>query len=164
MIVAEGGVRDAGEPVRLLRVYIFPVGFEARRVGSVRSKEEGVQLVDDLLADAGLKLPGKEGGSGHLLWTNPNKDTDNDALQGATETTDKNYRPHQTQTPESCCVFLFFFSSSSVSKPLAKGEVRLSVSMLMANFNSDGVQTLLNAVFPCLTLEYFKILTLAICA
>lgn len=68
VVMAEGGVGQAAEAIRLLLVEVFPVGLEARRARGVRPKQVGVQLVDDLLTDAGLKLPGEEGGSGRLLW------------------------------------------------------------------------------------------------
>lgn len=67
VVVAEQGVGQAGEAVRVLLVDVLPVGLQVRGAGGVRSKQVGVQLVDDLLTDAGLKLPGKEGGSGRLL-------------------------------------------------------------------------------------------------
>lgn len=67
VIVTEPGVRQAGQSIRFLIVDVLPVGLQARSAGGERSKQEGVQLVDDLLADAGLKLSGEEGGSGRLL-------------------------------------------------------------------------------------------------
>lgn len=67
MEVAERGVGHAGQAIRLLLEDVLPVGAEPRRAGRIRSEQEGVQLVDDVLADTGLKLPGEEGGSGGLL-------------------------------------------------------------------------------------------------
>jgi len=65
--VTERGVRQAGQAIRVLLEDVLPVGLEARGAGGERPEQVGVQLADDLLADAGLKLPGEEGGSGGLL-------------------------------------------------------------------------------------------------
>lgn len=69
VVVAEGGVGQGGEAVRLLLIEVLPVGLQAGGARGVRPEQVGVQLVDDLLANARLKLPGKEGGPGRLLRT-----------------------------------------------------------------------------------------------
>lgn len=70
VVVAERGVGQAGDAVRLLVEDVLPVGLQARRAGRIRAEQEGVQLADDLLADAGLELPGEERGPGGLLRIN----------------------------------------------------------------------------------------------
>jgi len=67
VVVAERGVRQAGQAVRLALVEVLPVGVEARRARRVRPEQEGVQLLHRRLAHAGLELPGEERWSGGLL-------------------------------------------------------------------------------------------------
>lgn len=62
VVVAEGRVGEGGQAVRLLLVGVLPVGLQAGRGRRVRPEQETVQLIDDLLADASLELPGEEGG------------------------------------------------------------------------------------------------------
>lgn len=66
VVVGELDVRQAGHAVRLL-VHILPVRAEARRALREGAEQVGVQLVDDLLVHAGLKLPGEERGPHRLL-------------------------------------------------------------------------------------------------
>lgn len=66
MVVGELDVRQAGNAVRLL-VRVLPVRAEARGALWEGAEQVGVQLVDDLLVHAGLKLPGEERGPHRLL-------------------------------------------------------------------------------------------------
>lgn len=53
-------VRQAAHAVWLVED-VLPVGAQARRALREAPEQEGVQLVDDLLVDAGLELTGEEG-------------------------------------------------------------------------------------------------------
>lgn len=66
MVVCELRVRQAGYTICLV-IHVLPVGLEARCPLGKRSKQVGIELVHDLLVDAGFKLPGKEGGPRCLL-------------------------------------------------------------------------------------------------
>lgn len=67
VVVGERRVRQACGSVCLCLVDVLPVGLQTRCSRGESSEQVGVQLADDLLTDAGLKLPGEEGGSGRLL-------------------------------------------------------------------------------------------------
>lgn len=67
VVVGERRVRQACGSVCLCLVDVLPVGLQTRCSRGESSEQVGVQLADDLLTDAGLKLSGEEGGSGRLL-------------------------------------------------------------------------------------------------
>ena len=66
VVVRELRVRQAPHAVGLVED-VLPVGAHARRPLGEAPEQEGVQLVDDLLVDAGLELAGEEGGPRGLL-------------------------------------------------------------------------------------------------
>lgn len=66
VVVSEHCVRQAGHTVRLV-VHALPVRVQCWRSLREGTEQIGVQLVHNLLVDAGFKLPGKEGGPHRLL-------------------------------------------------------------------------------------------------
>lgn len=64
-----GGEHDITEPTGAISrvVDVLPVGLEGGRAGGVVAIQVEVQNFQHLLVHSGLKLPGKEGGSGDLL-------------------------------------------------------------------------------------------------
>lgn len=67
VVVGQLGVGEAADSVGLV-VHVLPVSLEPWGAGGQGPKQEGVQLVDDLLVDAGLKFAGEESRPGGLLW------------------------------------------------------------------------------------------------
>lgn len=66
MVVGEKGITQAVDTIRFI-INVLPVGFESWRALRVTSKQEGIQLIHDLLIHAGLKLARKERGPSRLL-------------------------------------------------------------------------------------------------